>query len=138
MKLTFMPHGWIALALVYLVFPFDLIPDLFGPVGRVDDLLIFVFALWRLLKASPSKTTLNASARPASQAPKQLDPYELFQVPREATKGEIESRYRELVKQYHPDRVAHLGPDLRKLAHEKMLEIQQAYSVLSERARKAQ
>jgi DnaJ like chaperone protein len=35
--------------------------------------------------------------------------------------------------QYHPDRVAHLGEDLQRLAHEKTLEIQRAYEHIKRR-----
>jgi DnaJ-domain-containing protein 1 len=31
------------------------------------------------------------------------------------------------MREYHPDKVAHLGEELQKLAHDKALEIQQAY-----------
>jgi curved DNA-binding protein CbpA len=34
------------------------------------------------------------------------------------------------MKQYHPDRVATLGEELRKVAHDKSVEIQQAYDRL--------
>ena len=59
------------------------------------------------------------------------DPYEIFNVSRGASRAEIDARYKELAKDYHPDRVAHLGEDLRKVAHEKMIEIQRAYDTLS-------
>ncbi len=34
------------------------------------------------------------------------------------------------MNEYHPDKVAHLGEDLQKLAHRKSLEIQQTYQQL--------
>ena len=43
---------------------------------------------------------------------------------------QVRSAYRELVKGYHPDKVAHLGPDLRRLAEAKTKEINSAYRVL--------
>jgi DNA-directed RNA polymerase subunit RPC12/RpoP len=47
-----------------------------------------------------------------------------------ATFDQVRSAYRELVKGYHPDKVAHLGPDLRRLAEAKTKEINSAYRVL--------
>ena len=47
-----------------------------------------------------------------------------------ATYEQVRSAYRELVKGYHPDRVAHLGPDLQRLAEAKTKEINSAYRVL--------
>jgi len=35
-----------------------------------------------------------------------------------------------VVMKYHPDKVAHLGEELQKLAHEKSQEIQRAYQQL--------
>jgi len=40
---------------------------------------------------------------------------------------EVKKAYREMVKKYHPDRVAHLGDEFRELAHKKFLEVQAAY-----------
>ena len=47
-----------------------------------------------------------------------------------ATSDQIRSAYRELIKAYHPDKVAHLGPDLQRLAESKTKEINAAYRFL--------
>lgn len=122
----------LALAIVYLLWPFDLIPDLFGPLGRMDDLLLFALVAWqsyaRLRTSSAAKTSTSKRAE-RTQAPSR-DPYTLFDLGPDASREQIEARYKELALQYHPDRVAHLGEELRTLAHEKMIEIQRAYEVL--------
>jgi DnaJ like chaperone protein len=132
------------LALVYFVFPLDLIPDIFGPFGRVDDILIFGLAIWRVLKdrnerAQEQRRESKAreqhkSSTDRKTAWKKSDPYALFKLSNNATQAEIDARYKELAKDYHPDRVAHLGEELRKVAHEKMIEIQEAYDALSKGA----
>jgi uncharacterized membrane protein YhaH (DUF805 family) len=43
------------------------------------------------------------------------------------TFSDIKQKYRELVAQYHPDKVNHLGPKLRKVAEDEIKEINEAY-----------
>lgn len=57
--------------------------------------------------------------------------YEVLGVEHGASKEEIRRAYLELVKKYHPDRVAHLGEEFKELAHKKFVELQAAYERLS-------
>lgn len=59
------------------------------------------------------------------------DYYKVLDIPRDADADAIKQAYRDLVKQYHPDRTATLGPELQELAHKKMMEINEAFEVLS-------
>ena len=43
------------------------------------------------------------------------------------TRDEVKRRWKELTIQYHPDKVAHLGPKLRELAEQEMEAINEAY-----------
>lgn len=43
------------------------------------------------------------------------------------TAPEIRERYRVLIAQHHPDKVGHLGPELREVAERKTREILEAY-----------
>lgn len=47
-----------------------------------------------------------------------------------AKPAEIKKAYRELAAKYHPDRVAHLGPELVELTSEKFKQISAAYNLL--------
>ena len=47
--------------------------------------------------------------------------------------NEIKKAYRELSMQYHPDKVGHLGEEFRKVAEEKMKEINVAYNHLKKK-----
>ena len=44
--------------------------------------------------------------------------------------SEIKSAYRKLSMKYHPDKVGHLGDEFKKVAEEKMKEINNAYDYL--------
>lgn len=135
------PNAALILAIVYFVFPLDLIPDIFGPFGRLDDLVIFILAIWSVAKdrrqraAAQQAETHRTKAEQTARKKSPTDPYTLFKLARGATRADIDARYKELAKDYHPDRVAHLGEDIRTVAHEKMIEIQQAYDTLSRQAR---
>ena len=48
-------------------------------------------------------------------------------LPRTFTAAEIKERYRTLIASYHPDKVNHLGPELRQMASQKTREILDAY-----------
>ena len=61
------------------------------------------------------------------------DYYEILGVSRNASKNTIKKAYRRLAMQYHPDKVKSLGEEFRKIAEEKMKEINAAYQWLWER-----
>ena len=63
------------------------------------------------------------------------DPYLVLGVARTATAAEIRAAYRALGAKYHPDR--HQGNPLEELASAKMAEINRAYELLSDPARRA-
>ena len=50
--------------------------------------------------------------------------------------AEIKAAYRKLSMQYHPDKVGHLGDEFKKVAEEKMKEINNAYEYLKRKHRK--
>ena len=53
--------------------------------------------------------------------------YEILNVPPDATAAEIRHAYRTLMSQYHPDKVANLGDELKSVAERKSKEINIAY-----------
>ncbi len=58
-----------------------------------------------------------------------MDPYKVLGVGHDATPEEIKKKYRELVKRYHPDRVA--GTPQAKAYEEKLKQINEAYDLLT-------
>lgn len=57
-------------------------------------------------------------------------PYEILGVDESASWSDIQTAYKNKAKQYHPDKLSHLGEEFSTLANEKFLEIQQAYAAL--------
>lgn len=50
------------------------------------------------------------------------------------THEQLKAKHRELIKQSHPDKVASMGPDFKKLAEKKTKEINEAYDKLKKKA----
>lgn len=127
-------------ALLYLLFPRDLVPDFLFGWGWIDDLVIMVL-LWRyfrrLKQTRPDEardrshgTTDDQSSATATEHQASRDPYAVLEIPPGASQAEIKAAYRRLAGQYHPDKVQHLGEEFRKLAERRFKEIQQAYDRL--------
>ncbi len=57
-------------------------------------------------------------------------PWQILGISEGASREKIQAAYKEAVKKYHPDKVSHLGPEFRKLANDKFVEIQAAYHSL--------
>lgn len=58
--------------------------------------------------------------------------YQVLEVSADATDEEIKKAYREAAKKHHPDRVAHLGEDVKKAAEEKFTKLNAAYEAIKE------
>ncbi|MCX6268473.1 MAG: TerB family tellurite resistance protein [Bacteroidetes bacterium] len=53
--------------------------------------------------------------------------YDILEITSNATDEEVKKAYREMAKKHHPDKVAHLGEDIRKSATEKFQKVSAAY-----------
>ncbi len=131
----------IAIAVLYLVFPRDLVFDFLGRgLGLIDDLLVMVLLAWfyrRHLRGMAARETQEGEGRERDARSSRVHPaaswfdaYEVLGIPASASAETIRSAYKARMNEYHPDKVAHLGRELQELAHRKTLEIQQAYQEL--------
>jgi DnaJ like chaperone protein len=144
----------IGLALLYILNPFDLLPDMIIGWGWIDDLVILGF-LWRyfyLMKkkreafqkyyqngrnthsdenykkaAGENSSRSNTQARSSSAF---WDPYKILEIQKGASQEDIKRAYRQLAGKYHPDKVEHLGDEFKVLAEQRFKEVQQAYQEL--------
>lgn len=152
-------HLWqilvLGLVILYIISPFDLLPDIFPVVGWLDDLLALVGAYWYIMRlqayarpratagssrgfkdrehTSPGSDNGQEQTQHTDDARATADPWQVLQVPPQASAQEIAAAYKAQLLKYHPDRVAHLGDEFQLLAHRKTLEIQQAYKKLKHR-----
>jgi len=134
------------LGLFYILSPVDCIPDAFPLIGWLDDIFI-AWLMWYYLShgrlpefvgrffanstAKRGKSDENRSSmRCETDGGEEDDPYAVLGISPGASADEIRKAYKIAVKQYHPDKVAHLGPEFKALAEKKFIRIQQAYELL--------
>ena len=137
---------YVLLALIYTLFPYDLLPDFITGLGWVDDLIVLGFLLRFLYllygkkrpgervgtttfpkdKSESKESEKNDEARSADRF-ESSDPYIVLGVDRSDSEAHIKKVYRELVSRYHPDKVAHLGEEFKTIAEERFKQIQNAY-----------
>jgi DnaJ like chaperone protein len=124
------------LVLFYIVSPIDLIPDFLRPLGFLDDLLFLCLYLFLKNKKSAPFFFRDRQSPPPNEdnskteSKKEQSPWEILGVTKNASPEEIKTAYRQRSQEYHPDKVQHLGKDLRALADKKFREIQKAFETL--------
>ena len=129
---------------LYVISPYDPVPDFLPVLGRLDDLVVVVllfYWLWRGRlprflsgwfggKEGARKQTEAGPEKAEEAKQATFDPYEVLGVPRDAGQDQIREAYHRASQQYHPDKVAHLGEELQELAARKFLDIQKAWETL--------
>jgi len=61
--------------------------------------------------------------------------YKILGITANATDEEVKTAYREMAKKYHPDKVSHLGEDVKKAAEEKFMKVNEAYETIKKERR---
>jgi len=125
----------IILAILYVLSPYDILPDFLVGWGWLDDLAVLGF-LWRYFYFKKRKKyTYQQHYRKTEYAgggETLKDPYTILEVGKNATPVEIKKAYRRLVNKYHPDKVVHLGEEFQKLAEKRFKEVQEAYQKIKD------
>lgn len=131
---------WIILGLLYLLSPYDLLPDFIPLRGWIDDLFVLFLLVRYVMRIRQAKRYYDAGQQGqrddhGREGNRQADtngsdPYKTLGISPGANREEIHSAYRKLANQYHPDKVAHLGAELQELAEKRFKEIQNAYEAL--------
>ena len=69
---------------------------------------------------------------PQDEVARSFDPWRVLGITPDATQREIQGAFKEQMKRYHPDRVSHLGEELREVAERKTKDINRAYGMLKQ------
>jgi len=143
----------IILAVLYILSPYDILPDLMIGWGWLDDMVILGFLLryfYNLKKkreafqkynqysknadTAGNRTTENNQSRTRTaqenSSSGRWDPYQILEIERGASQEKIKHAYRKLAGKYHPDKVEYLGDEFKALAEQRFKEIQRAYEEL--------
>lgn len=140
----------ILIALIYTLFPADVLPDMIPILGWLDDAALWILFFWyfflRLREADappsgdpgarqdgPGRSRAGgeeAEFQRPSGGGETKDPYTVLGIERGAPPEAIKKAYRELAATYHPDKFAHLGEDFQKTAEKRFKEIHEAYRTL--------
>jgi uncharacterized membrane protein YkvA (DUF1232 family) len=128
--------AWLIAGIIYVVLPWDF--DWVPLVGWVDDVLVLAVTVYYAVDALKRRIPRGARG-PAAGGPRPSraesnipgDPYAILGLKRGASPMEIKAAFRKKIAEYHPDKVAHLGDELKSLAEEKAKAIQAAYEKLS-------
>ncbi|WP_373501877.1 DnaJ domain-containing protein [Desulfococcus sp.] len=147
----------IIIALIYTLFPADVLPDMIPVLGWLDDAALWVLFFWyffmrlRETEGPPSEDPDSRQEGPGQSRGgtggegdpegfrKQAgggaskDPYTVLGIERGAPPEAVKKAYRELAAKYHPDKFAHLGEDFQKTAEKRFKEIHEAYRTLMPR-----
>ena len=105
--------------------------------------IIWVIAIWLAMSALRSimEGTANFNSRQRRPRPpipgRRKAALATLGLGEGASQAEIRNAYKELAKKYHPDRVAHLGPELTELTSEKFKEISEAHDFLTGKGRRS-
>jgi len=142
-----MPDMWkivlIILAVLYLLSPYDLLPDLMIGWGWLDDMVILGFLLRYFYMQKKKREAFrkyyqdgqgannydqktageHESRSPGNERESAAawDPYQILGIERGASQENIKHAFRQLAGKYHPDKVAHLGPEFARISEEKIL-----------------
>jgi len=71
----------------------------------------------------------KSKAEPSSPRDRSNEWFEVLEVSATASLHEISEAYKSKIKQYHPDRVSHLGSEFRQMAEVKSKELNAAYQL---------
>ena len=145
----------IILAVLYILMPYDILPDFIIGWGWLDDMAILGLLLRYVyfnkkkkekeyfeqaresFEKNQGKKFSNKNAYGSnSQFDKNRslkDPFKVLGLEKDASKEKIKEAYRNMANKYHPDKVVHLGKEFEEIAEKRFKEIQKAYAMLKEK-----
>ena len=106
-----------------------------GPVGsRYLVPVLLIWFIWRALQRNILHNRARAGVASSGEPSRRLQtPYEILEVPSGSDFDAIKAAYQNKIRQYHPDKVADMGPEVRAVAEKHAQEINEAYDILKKK-----
>lgn len=147
----------IVLGILYVLSPYDILPDFIVGWGWLDDLgilgLLFRYLYFNKGKQKYSKESFDQASQSYKKKQGQRfsnerasgtnaqfekkdsteDPFEVLGIEKDASQEKIKEAYRKMANKYHPDKVLHLGKEFQEIAEKRFKEVQKAYEMLKEK-----
>lgn len=106
-----------------------------GPMGMVIALVIaviisFNFPTRRPVPGATGEPQAQAGAPAGSSSPDVGDPHAILGVSPRCSDEELTRAYHTLVKQWHPDQLEGMAPELREHANYRLAQINQAFDLI--------
>ena len=74
-RVSLILRSLVPMSILYFLSPWDLFSDRFGPISKIDDLLVFALALLLLIKLSPRHVVNeHLGITPLEDRPQERDP----------------------------------------------------------------
>jgi len=124
------------LPVIYFLWPVDLLPDFLGGLGRLDDLVLMVFAIWllersRFFEEFFKHAGMNPSRRreaAQSKMSQNQSPFDVLDIDSDVTFDALRKAYRSQLRRFHPDKFSHMGGKFEEEAKRKTQTIIDAYT----------
>lgn len=91
--------------------------------------LLFYYIYKKVMAFLEANSSQNTQTKNNSSQPSQ-DPYEILGVDKNANADEVHKAYLQKISEYHPDKVDHLGEEIKVVARQKTQKINWAYNQL--------
>jgi len=92
--------------------------------------LVFGAAIYLLWRATSKWLDAPEPKRPSRRVEAGPSPWEILGVGEGADRAAVKAAYQRKIREYHPDRVADMAPELQRLAEERTKQINAAYETI--------
>jgi hypothetical protein len=130
----FLHYFWITLLIIYIISPLDAVPHF------LDDLIASLVLFYLLYRNAGMKKRENYSQNHDHEQSKDAksptdsltleDAYRFIGVSPDTPWDEVKKAYKEKISGSHPDKVSHLGEELREKASEITLKLNSAMNMI--------